>query len=66
MIPLVAILAWLPMPWDSITSVDDQDWYLPTQVEYVDHEPTEDDINEKIRLEELKQRFRILENSHDR
>jgi hypothetical protein len=57
MIPLVAILAWLPMPLDPITSPYDAYWYTPIEFEDVldkSIEEIERDLKRKgIRLLEL-------------
>lgn len=55
---LVAILAWLPMPWEPITDADNAYWYVPFTVEYVDEEPT----LEKIEKDLQRRNMRILEN----
>lgn len=61
MLPLVAILAWLPCPWDSITSADEAYWYAPVQTIYVDEEPTLEDVEKNLQRRNL----RILENKTD-
>lgn len=48
MIALTAILIWLPMPMDSITSVYADDWYSPVEILYVD-EPSIEKIEQKWR-----------------
>ena len=57
MIPLVAILAWLPMPLDSITSVYSTDWYAPIEYLDIDQEPT----LEQIEREWKRKNIRILD-----
>lgn len=57
MIALVAILAWLPMPMDSVTSEHANDWYAPVEIEYIDHEPSIEELDRQIK----KTQQRILE-----
>jgi hypothetical protein len=56
MIALVAILAWLPMPLDPITSPHDVDWYAPVELLLIE-EPT----IQEIEREWKRKHIRILE-----
>lgn len=49
MIVLTAILAWLPMPMDAITSDYADDWYAPVQTIYLDHEPTLEELEKDLK-----------------
>ena len=49
MITNIIVIALLHMPYDPITSTDD--WYAPTVIEYVDQEPTEEDVEHIWTLE---------------
>lgn len=56
MIAFVAILAWLPMPLDPITSPHDLDWYGPVEIIHVD-EPSLEEIERDLK----RRNIRILE-----
>ena len=53
MIAFVAILAWLPMPLDSITSVYNSDWYQPLEIILID-EPPLDQIEREWRSKGIR------------
>lgn len=60
-LPLVAIFAWLPMPWEPLTSDTAGDWYAPFSLEVIDHEPSIEEIEKDLQRRNL----RILENKTD-
>lgn len=49
MIPAMIIIALMTMPYEPVTSP--VDWYAPVQIEYIDAEPTEEDIEHIWTLE---------------